>query len=225
MPKHTLEVDSIMYSTGGRLLLSDVYLKCQTGEVVGLLGRNGSGKTTLLKIIFGTKTTDNKFIQIDGNVCNTPYTHKGLIGYLPQEGFLPHALSISTIIRIFLDDKQKQQELLAHESVQQHLNKKTAELSTGERRYIELLLLLQLDAEFLLLDEPFSGIASLQVERIQELIEANRLTKGFLVTDHDYKAVLEISNQLLLLVDGACRHIKHRDELMQWGYVPAGSFS
>lgn len=68
MVKHTLEVDSVLYSLGERKLLSDVYLNCGTGEIVGLLGRNGCGKTTLLQIIFGTKHTDNKHISIDGKV-------------------------------------------------------------------------------------------------------------------------------------------------------------
>lgn len=225
MHKHTLEVDSIMYSTEDRLLLSDVYIKCQTGEIVGLLGRNGSGKTTLLKIIFGTKRADSKFIRINGQVYSRPYTSKGLIAYLPQKGYLPHATSISNIISLYLHDKEKRRALLANEHVEKHQNKNISALSTGERKYIELLLLLQLEVKFLLLDEPFSGIAPLHVVLIQELLETNRSTTGFIVTDHDYRTVLEISDQLLLLVDGTCRHIKHRDELMQWGYVPADSSS
>ena len=223
MAKHVLEVDSVLYAIGERKLLSDVYLKCETGEVVGLLGRNGCGKTTLLQIIFGTRRTDNKHIAIDGTVYQKPYLHKGLVAYLPQQNFLPRNISLSEIIHLYLPGQAGRDNVKNDSRIQQHLSKRANALSKGELRYFELLLLLQLDVKFLLLDEPFSGIEPLYVEQIEGLLRSHLPTKGFLITDHDYRTVLRISDRLLLLADGACRPIKHPDELIDWGYMPAGT--
>lgn len=108
--------------------------------------------------------------------------------------------------------------------MQPHLAKHAHELSKGELRYFSLLLLLQLDVKFLLLDEPFSGIEPLYIEQIQELLQAHLSSKGFIITDHQYHAVLEISHRAILLADGICHPIAHPEELVQWGYVPAGIF-
>jgi ABC-type multidrug transport system ATPase subunit len=84
---HILEVDSVILNFGDKRVLSDVYLKCCTGEVVGILGRNGSGKTTLLRIIFGELETTNKSIRINGQVISEPYKSDGLLKFLPQFNF------------------------------------------------------------------------------------------------------------------------------------------
>ncbi|MCX2738586.1 AAA family ATPase [Pontibacter anaerobius] len=124
---------------------------------------------------------------------------------------------------LYLPDAEKQEALKQDERVGQHLTKCADELSKGELRYFELLLLLHLDVKFLLLDEPFSGIEPLYVERIEELLQVHRSTKGFIITDHDYHSVLRISSSLILLADGCCRRIRHIGELAQWGYIPANA--
>lgn len=93
--KHILEVDSVQKSYNGNIILSDVYLKCETGDVIGILGRNGTGKSTLLKIIFGTLNAENKFIRIDGKVRKRAYNHPNEIVYLPQANFIPKNFSVS----------------------------------------------------------------------------------------------------------------------------------
>ncbi len=214
-----------MYQVGDRQLLSDIYLSCETGEVVGLLGRNGCGKTTLLQIIFGTKPTVHKHIRMNGQVYPEPYKHQHLIAYLPQQHFLPNNIRISRIIDLYLLTPDKRHHVKEDERLQKHLNKHADELSKGELRYLELLLLLQLDAKFLLLDEPFSGVEPLYVEHIEELLQAHLGTKGFIITDHDYRSVLRASTRIILLTDGFCRPITHEQELLRWGYVPADAFS
>lgn len=225
MPKNKLEVDSILYRVENRQLLTDIYLSCETGEIIGLLGRNGCGKTTLLKIIFGTLPTDNKHIRINGQVYQIPYTHTNLLAYLPQEDFLPKNIRLHKIVDLYFRDAEKREMLKENERLKKHLTKYADELSKGELRYFEVMLLLQQDTKFLLLDEPFSGIEPLYVERIEELIRSHLSTKGFIITDHDYKSVLRVSNRIVLLTDGYCRPIKHIDELSEWGYIPAGIFS
>lgn len=223
MEKHKLEVDSVLYTVGHRRILSDIYLSCTTGEVVGLLGRNGCGKTTLLRIIFGTQHTDDKHISIDGKVYQKPYLHANLLAYLPQQDFLPGNIRLSEIVDLYLPQQYKRDSLRRDERAKQHLHKRAGELSKGELRYFELLLLLQLNVKFLLLDEPFSGVEPLYVERIEELLKSHLSTKGILLTDHDYRTVLRVSSRLLLLTDGACRPISHPDELIDRGYMPAGT--
>ncbi|WP_162427622.1 ATP-binding cassette domain-containing protein [Pontibacter pudoricolor] len=223
MPENKLEVDSILFNYGHRQLLTNIYLSCKTGEIAGLLGRNGCGKTTLLKIIFGTLPTLNKHIRINGNVYNEPYKSDNLLAYLPQNDFLPHNIKLHRLIDLYHKEPDKRETIKQDERIQKHLTKYAGELSKGELRYFELMLLLQKDVKFMLLDEPFSGIAPLYVEYIEELLRAHLGTKGFLITDHDYQSVLRVSDRIILLADGYARPINCMEELYQYGYIPANA--
>ena len=97
-----LEIDSVIKSFGQNQLLTDIYLKCETGDIIGLLGRNGSGKSTLLKILFGTMPAERKFIRIDGKIYNKPYRSKGEICFLPQHSFFPPEFSLKTAVSFYL---------------------------------------------------------------------------------------------------------------------------
>ena len=93
MNNHILEIDSVQKKYNEKLILSDVYVKCETSEIIGILGRNGSGKSTLLKIIFGIVTAYNKFIRVDGIVKFKTSDLLKDISYLPQENFIPNTFS------------------------------------------------------------------------------------------------------------------------------------
>ena len=92
---HILEIDSVNKSYGQNRVLTDIYLKCETGDIIGLLGSNGSGKSTLLKILFGVENAQQKFIRIDGKIFDHPYKTSGEIAYLPQDSFIPKNLKLS----------------------------------------------------------------------------------------------------------------------------------
>jgi ABC-type multidrug transport system ATPase subunit len=92
-----LEADSIRKTFGDRQVLTDVYFKCQTGDVIGLLGRNGTGKSTLFKILFGTLPADFKYLSINGKHLEAPFTKKGTISFLNQDNFLPGNMSVKNI--------------------------------------------------------------------------------------------------------------------------------
>ena len=102
MTNHILEIDSVQKYFNQKIVLSDVYLKCKTGEIIGLLGRNGSGKSTLLKIVFGILSADNKFIRVDGKVLFKNSDLLNEISYLPQENFIPSSFSVKISFPVHL---------------------------------------------------------------------------------------------------------------------------
>lgn len=214
-----LEVDSIRKSFGDKQVLTDIALKCQPGDIIGLLGRNGSGKSTLLKIVFGTLFTDYKFIRINNEVINQPFKTKNKIAYLPQDNFLPKNITVSKVIEIY-SDAFDQKGFLEDEVLSKVTWTKICNLSGGESRYLEVKLLLNLDSIFVLLDEPFNGISPLHVELIKAMILKKSSQKGIILTDHDYRNVLDIANKYYLLFDGGLKPVKTKQDLIDWGYIP-----
>ena len=226
MVKNELEISGIIKQFKTRTLLSDVYIKCKTGEVIGLLGRNGSGKSTLLQIIFGTMSTENKTIRINNTSYPRPYLNGKLISYLPQKSFLPKRLGIKKLIDIFIDNKEVRSRILADKRIARHIDKTIAGLSGGELRYLEILLVINLPVQFVLLDEPFSAIEPIYKELIKELINNYKQDKGFLITDHDYKNIIAASDLLYLIDKGVCRKISnYSSELETYKYLPKGTFT
>jgi lipopolysaccharide export system ATP-binding protein len=214
-----LEVDSVIKSFGQRRVLTDIYLHCRHGDIIGILGRNGSGKSTFLKILFGTLMADNRFIRINSEMYSKPYLGKGLICYLHQDAFLPANLTVKKAINLFLPEKSEL--LLTDPWIGDSRDTKIKVLSGGEGRYLEIRLILESDAQFILLDEPFNGLSPIIIERVKELISARSSDTGIILTDHDYRNVWDIANRRYLLYDGGIRLIKNREELVQWGYLPS----
>ena len=220
MRKHTLEVDSIIKTFGNHQLLTDVYLQCQTNEVVGLLGRNGSGKSSLLKIIFGSLPADSKSIRVDGKAYSKAYIHRNLISYLPQHNFLPENKRVTDVVKNFLSNKDDQRIVVEDERIKTYVDRRINELSSGQKRYLEVFLLLNLPSVFILLDEPFSAVEPLYRQNISDLITRYKATKGFIIADHDYQTIMEISDQTKLISRGVCQSIQSRDELIALNYLP-----
>lgn len=214
-----LEVDSIRKDFGTNQVLTDISIKCQPGEIVGILGRNGSGKSTLLKIIFGSLHTDYKFIRINGKVLDQAFTTRNTIVYLSQDNFLPKNLTVRQVVEIYSRDI-KINGFLDDEILTKVASTKIRNLSGGESRYLEVKLLLNFDADFVLLDEPFNGISPLHVELIKKMILESSLIRGIILTDHYYRDVLEVANKYYLLFDGGLKPVKTEQDLINWGYVP-----
>ncbi len=217
-----LEIDSVVKSFDMHVVLTDIYLKCRTGDIIGMLGRNGTGKSTLMKILFGTLRADTKFIRIDGKVYNQPYKTINEICYLPQDSFLPKHLSIEKTIELYFGKNQVQNFL--EDPILKKLNtSKIFYLSGGELRYLEIKLLLHTDCKFILLDEPFNGVSPILVGEIKKLILKTSEFKGIILTDHDYRNVLDVANQFCLIYDGGIKRIDDKEELVRWGYIPRPS--
>src|SRR6187549_2968739 len=105
--KNILEFDSLDLSFDGRKILSGIYMLCQQGEVVGLLGRNGSGKSSLMKVIFGTLGAEHKSVRVNGVPLQGDYNWKRIIAYLPQDKLIPSYVSLRTAFNLFKVDVDK----------------------------------------------------------------------------------------------------------------------
>lgn len=223
MKKHILEVDGIQKKFNERVILSDVYLKCETSEIIGLLGRNGSGKSTLLKIIFGIESAPNKCIRIDSVSKNNENSLSKEISYLSQEQFIPNHLSVKKAILLSID-KQKTTFFYEDQFIQSILNKRINQLSSGELRYLEIKIVLFNPSKFVLLDEPYNGLSPIMADVVNELIKVNSDRKGIVITDHNYLNVIRISTQLVLIKDGKTHCIKDKAELVDKGYLTSSAF-
>ncbi|HEY8783738.1 MAG TPA: ATP-binding cassette domain-containing protein [Mucilaginibacter sp.] len=217
MPPNILKVDSVQLSFDDRKILQDVVLQCRQGEIVGLLGRNGSGKSSLLKIIFGSLMPSYKYVSINDEYIYSGYAD-GRIAYLPQHNYLPHGIKISALARIVID-KLFWDEFANQEVYQKHYHKTVGQLSGGELRMLETLLIIYNKADFILLDEPFTHISPVQTEYFKPVIKACAERKGIIITDHQYYNVLDVSDKLIILENGCTRPVNHIDELITYRYL------
>jgi len=217
-----LHVDSVIMSFESRQLLTDVFLECKRGEIVGLFGRNGTGKSCLLKIIFGSLAADTSFVKIDDTVLDSLFKSRRLIKYLPQTNFLPNHVRIDLIINLFCR-KNNMTFIKELDFIEPLLFKKVNQLSGGEKRLLEVFLVIFSESEFALIDEPFNGVAPLMKEEIKHSIKRESKNKGFIITDHDYESILEISDRIIVIHDGGTKEIKSRDELVDLGYISGNS--
>lgn len=218
MKKHLLEIDSIQKNFGHQSIVSDVYLKCETGDIIGILGRNGCGKSTLLKIIFRVVSADFKFVRIDGKVQLKAEALFRDISYLHQDSCIPKSLSVKKAIQLSIP-KEELLDFYADEMIHNIRDKKTRHLSGGELRYLEIKLALRNPSKFVLLDEPYNGLSPLMGEKINQLILDNSARKGIIITDHNYQNVISVATQLTLMKEGKLHYLKDKIELVEKGYL------
>jgi ABC-type lipopolysaccharide export system ATPase subunit len=222
-----LEIDSVWLSYKHIKILQNIYLQCQTGQVVGLLGSNGAGKSSLLQIMLGIKTPTwidtlegteiNKCVRINSNYVDLPYQEKGFINYLPQHQFIPKNFKVSKALTWFGVDLDT---LLPYfPEMIDLLPLQFGELSGGQCRWIETLLILKAQTKFSVLDEPFTHISPVQVEKLKQIIKIEKQNKGIIVTDHLYRHIIEISDLLYFLKNGRTITIKNAEELAYLGYL------
>jgi len=159
----------------------------------------------------------NMFVRFNDEP-KTDYAHIGnRVKYLPQNLFVPGNYTLGEAFRLYGVDYD---ELVRFDPkfhpFQRNMFK---ELSGGEARVAEMFLVLNSEADFYILDEPFSNIAPAYVERMQELIRERKKSKGIIVSDHMYEAIIEIADDLCLMRDGYTFPIKSREDLIHYGYI------
>ncbi|MBU2959684.1 LPS export ABC transporter ATP-binding protein [Citreicella sp. C3M06] len=209
-----LRVQHLRKSYRKRVVIRDVTLSLDRGEVVALLGPNGSGKTTTFYAVAGLVNPESGQVTIDGRDATwlPMYRRARLgIGYLPQEMSIFRGLSVEDNISSVLDivepdatrRRERLEELLGEFSIE-HLRRAPAlALSGGERRRVEIARCLAADPKYLLLDEPFAGVDPISVGDIRHLV-ADLKTRGIgvLITDHNVRETLEIVDRAYILHDG-----------------------
>ncbi len=215
----TLEIDSVLLAYGQKRILSDVYLRCQTGQTVGILGRNGSGKSSLLKVIFGALKAENQSLRINGQYFEKPFLGGNRISYLSQEAFTPTYLTFSKLLDVFRINPERREFLEGLPEVRQYLYDTLGSLSHGLRKYFEALLLLCASTQFTLLDEPFSFLSPVLTEDLKVHILNLKKQKGIIVTDHQYENVLSCTDSCYLIKEGRTIPVRNKDDLIQYGYL------
>lgn len=222
-----LDVTSLRKSYRKRLVLRDVSLRLDRGEVVALLGPNGSGKTTCFYTIAGLVAPDAGRVSIDGiDATGLPMYRRARlgIGYLPQEASIFRGLTVEqnilAVLEIALDDphhrRERLEELLGDFAIT-HLRQAPAlALSGGERRRVEIARCLAADPKYLLLDEPFAGVDPIAVSEIRALVShLKERGIGVLITDHNVRETLEIVDRAYILHDGRVLMSGRTEEVVQ----------
>ncbi len=214
---NTFEVDSVTLEFDTKKVLQDVYLKSETEKVTGLLGRNGSGKSCLMKIMFGELIPNYKSIRINGNSIISAYRSPKDLKYLPQTRFIPNSMSIK---RVFNDFKLDFSDLIAcFPEFKKHYKSNMSYLSGGERRIIEIYTILVSQTKFCMLDEPFSQVMPIHVDTIRKLIVREKANKGLIITDHMYKHVIDICDDIYVINQGKTYLVNSIQDLETLGYA------
>jgi len=189
-------------------------LEVNKGEIVGLLVPNGAGKTTTFYMITGMiKPTQGSIFLDESDITKKAMYQRSRygIGYLPQDESIFRKLSVEDNLRLVLEmsqlSKAEQQhkidELLSDLSINHIRSSFGGNLSGGERRRVEIARTLALDPDFILLDEPFAGVDPIAVEDIQSIVSSLKEKNiGVLITDHNVRETLSITDRSYLLFDG-----------------------
>ena len=211
---HTLRTRELSKSYRGRKVVNGVSVSVDQGEVVGLLGPNGAGKTTSFYMIVGLISPDSGQVLLDGqDISHLPMyqrARKG-ISYLPQEPSVFRRLTVEDNLMAILESlslpghqrRERMNRLIAQLGLETVRGSKGYMLSGGERRRVEIARSLVIEPNFLLLDEPFSGIDPIQVLELQRIIfDLKRSGIGILITDHNVRETLAVTDRAYIINEG-----------------------
>lgn len=211
---HLLEVRGLAKSYDGREVVKNVDVSVKRGEIVGLLGPNGAGKTTTFYMIVGVIPPNRGKITFDNHDITALPIHERArygIGYLSQEASIFRKLTVEENILAILETleiskgerKRRLKSLLDELNIAHLAKSKAYTLSGGERRRLEITRALVTNPSFILLDEPFSGIDPIVVNEAQEIIkELKNKGLGILLTDHNVRETLSITDRAYLIAEG-----------------------
>ncbi len=211
-----IEAKNLVKIYGDRCVVNDLSFYVDKGEVVCLLGPNGAGKTTTFYMIVGLIKPNMGTVYIDEkDITTLPMNVRAQagIGYLPQENSIFRKLTVEENIKLILEmndkltvseRKSKLEELLNEFGVEKLRKYPAIALSGGERRRVEIARALAASPSFMLLDEPFAGIDPIAIGDIKENIRKISKEKGLgvLITDHNPKATLSITDRAYVIFDG-----------------------
>ncbi len=228
---HTLEVKNLLKVYGKRQVVKHVSLSVSTGEIVGLLGPNGAGKTTTFYMVVGLIKPEGGDILLDSHdMSNLPMymrARKG-IGYLPQEPSIFRKLTVRQNLEAVLeiaqfadgplskaDIKEEIDRLLLEFNLTEFADRDGYRLSGGERRRTEIARAIAVRPTFMLFDEPFAGIdpiAIIELKKMLSYLKSKGL--GILITDHNVRETLSITDRAYIISNGAVLAEGTSDELV-----------
>lgn len=209
-----LHTEGLVKRYRSRVVVKEVSIEVNQGEIVGLLGPNGAGKTTSFYMIVGLiKPNGGKIFLNNVNITREPVYKRARmgIGYLAQEASVFRQMTVEDNIRSILElsdfskteQKNKLESLLEEFGLNRIRKSLGIQLSGGERRRTEIARALALNPKFILLDEPFAGVDPIAVEDIQEIVSKLKDKNiGILITDHNVHETLTITNRAYLLIEG-----------------------
>ena len=209
-----LRANNLKKKYGDRYVVNDVSIELDNGEVVGLLGPNGAGKTTTFYMLVGlVKSFEGSVLLGDNNISNDPMyirSRKG-VGYLPQQPSVftkmnveDNILSVLETTKLTIDKQHEELESILIDFGLAKIRKTKANLlSGGERRRLEIARAISNQPKFILLDEPFAGVDPIAIQDIQNMIKKLKDRNiGVLITDHNVRETLSITDRSYLLYDG-----------------------
>ena len=220
-----LQVENLSKSYQKKPIVKNISLKVGSGQVVGLLGPNGAGKTTTFHMIVGLIRPNQGKIFLNGEDITDLSTYKRArkgIAYLPQNPSVFQKLNVEENLMAILETlelsigerQEKAQELMDELGISHLKDKKAYFLSGGERRRVEIARALVISPSFILLDEPFAGIDPITVADIQSIIfELKNKTIGVLITDHNVRETLQITDFSYIMHQGNVLIAGTREEL------------
>ncbi|MBQ3766604.1 MAG: ATP-binding cassette domain-containing protein [Bacteroidales bacterium] len=211
-----LVVDSVTVRFGQKTVLSGGYITSQTGMVTGLLGRNGAGKSCMFRALMGGLKVEYVIVNIDGEPIDLKRIGRR-IKYLPQGRMIPEGMTLKRAFELYRVDFWEF--ALQFPQFTRYAYSRLWEMSGGEARLAELYLVLMTDGDFCILDEPFSQIAPLHIEAVQRMIREKSREKGIIVTDHNYEAISQVTDNLFVIADGYTFPVESRDDLVRHGYL------
>jgi len=209
-----------------RIVVQDVSIEVQSGEVVGLLGPNGAGKTTCFYMMVGLVRLDGGSINLDGReISRLPIHRRALLGlsYLPQEMSVFRRLTVQENVQAVLElqdlseaqIEERLENLLRELNITHLRNNPALSLSGGERRRVEIARALATRPSFILLDEPFAGVDPIAVLDIQKIIGfLKQRGIGVLITDHNVRETLGICDHAYIINEGSVLAQGKPDEIV-----------
>lgn len=214
MTMQQLQTEQVVKGYNGRPVVDGVDIRVERGEIVGLLGPNGAGKTTTFAMMVGYVKPDGGRVTLDGrDITGIPMYQRARlgIGYLAQEPSIFRKMTVEQNIMAILETLplsraercQRIDGLLNELGITHLARQKAYTLSGGEKRRLEITRALVTNPQFILLDEPFSGIDPITVFEAQEIIrELRRRGLGILLTDHNVRETLEITDRAYIMAEG-----------------------
>ena len=229
-----LKAISLRKKYRSKVVVENVSLEVQRGEVVGLLGPNGAGKTTTFYMIVGlTRCTSGSLLLDNVDITKLPIHKRARLGisYLPQEASIFRKLNVEQNILAVLElsgsrNKRERLDELLNDLNISHLRKSPAvALSGGERRRVEIARALASSPSFILLDEPFAGVDPLAVIDVKKIVKFLATKKiGVVITDHNVRETLDVCDKAYIINQGTLlasgdTHTIVRDEKVRKVYL------